>query len=534
MQKDLTIFVIKSGNNPNFNDCVAAINQQTIQSEVNIIENYAPMSVAFQEMLNRCKTPYYIQVDEDMILQPSATEKMLNAIKTSDNKTAMICFKLHDTHLDFDLFGVKIYKNEIFQKYPYNLNVISCEVEQINRLKQDGYTFRTIEEIIGEHSPKWNGELIFDRYYDLMEKFKVYGYGWLEEVPSKLNKMLTANPSSNNFYAMAGILASIFSNDIKNKEKNFAIKDENYLKVKSWLSSPHQATLYVTNRCNYKCKFCLRQGNLTEIEDFPDTLIDTCELLLNKFPTIKGVCICGFGEPFLSPHLKWIIQYLNNRNVVTGLITNGSLLRDKIDDLILPSYISVSLNAINAQMHEEQTGVPNMFDIVCEGIMKTTKKVPTYLSYVCDKKTIQYIPEFLVLAKKLGVKGVYLHNILPHLLTTEDNKNEFLSSVLTIKDTDLVEQLRSLPDSNMILKYPTLIDPEKPLRFCEFPFNSIAINGNGSISVCNSIYPPSKKNGNIRDIPLWHNKYCEGFRQQFAQKELPTPCKYCFRNWEPT
>ena len=39
-----------------------------------------------------------------------------------------------------------------------------------------------------------------------MEKFKDFGYSWLEEVPGKLWNLLRENPSEENLYAAAGSL----------------------------------------------------------------------------------------------------------------------------------------------------------------------------------------------------------------------------------------------------------------------------------------------------------------------------------------
>ena len=141
MKEDLTLFILSTGNNPNFEDCVLALKNQTMLAKIDIISEYAPLSLASQEMINRCTTKYYIQVDEDMILNADSVEKMYNAIDRSDEKTSMIAFMLHDTHLDFNICGIKIYKHKIFKKFPYNLNIISCEMEQLNRMKEEGFHY---------------------------------------------------------------------------------------------------------------------------------------------------------------------------------------------------------------------------------------------------------------------------------------------------------------------------------------------------------------------------------------------------------
>ncbi len=174
MIQDLTVFVISSGINPNFEDCVVALEKQTISAKIEVIRDYSPMSVAFQQMLLRCTTDYFIQCDEDMILEPNAIEVLYTGIKASPANICMVCYQLKDVHLDFIIFGIKAYKHTIFKNFPYNLNVTSCEMEQLNRIKQAGYEVQLIEQVVGLHSPKWTTELIFGRYYDLMNKYKVF------------------------------------------------------------------------------------------------------------------------------------------------------------------------------------------------------------------------------------------------------------------------------------------------------------------------------------------------------------------------
>ena len=89
----VTAFVISSGSNPNYKSCLEALNNQTAKVTIDIIKDYSPMSVAFQQMLVRCKTPYYIEVDEDMVLNPDAIEIMYNTIIETDAKCSMVAFQ---------------------------------------------------------------------------------------------------------------------------------------------------------------------------------------------------------------------------------------------------------------------------------------------------------------------------------------------------------------------------------------------------------------------------------------------------------
>jgi len=531
LSSEVTVFVVSAGNNPNYRNCIKALNNQTVEIKINVIKDYHPMSVAFQQMLLRCTTEYYIEVDEDMVLYPNAIELMYDSIKVAPENRPMVVFRLHDTHLDFNLFGVKIYRFSIFKKYPYNLECLSCEVEQLDRMRKDGYDYLCNETVAGEHSPDWTCPDIFERYFNLMEKFKEFKYVWLEDLPAKLWGILKAHPDEKNLYAFLGAYTSLSRKGIEKTEKDFTkVKREEFSLIESYMSKPFSATLYLSSKCNFKCDWCYRQHN--DIEQAPDMSLLTVRNLLVKFPGIKSICLCGFGETLLCDNLKIIISELKTRNIFAGLITNGSLIIKKFPELLthsnyIPDYVSVSLNAHNAEQHKIITKTDTFRDVI-EGIrLLVSRNVDTFVSYVCTKESLKHVPEFLKLVKGLGVKTVHLHNVLPHF----KNNERFWDLVLTKNDKDLVDNLRLLPESDIVKSYPILISKQEKMRFCQFPWRTIAVNGNGSISICNSVYPCDAKNGKIDDYVVWQNNYCQDMRSSILgeQKEA---CTMCFRNWQ--
>ena len=60
----------------------------------------------------------------------------------------------------------------------------------------------------------------------------------------------------------------------------------------------------------------------------------------------------------------------------------------------------------------------------------------------------------------------------------------------------------------------------------------VGVNGNGSISICNSVYPCNKeKFGHIEDYVVWNSEKLQNFRQDFIDKKI-SACKKCFRNYD--
>jgi hypothetical protein len=139
------------------------------------------------------------------------------------------------------------------------------------------------------------------------------------------------------------------------------------------------------------------------------------------------------------------------------------------------------------------------------------------------------VPEFLQLAKSLGVKAVHLHNLLPHF--DDDENTKFWDLVLTKDDKILIDTIAALPEADIIEVYPTLIAKDETRRSCQFPWKTIGVNGNGSISICNSVAPPRKENGVVTDWVVWQNTYCQRFRELKAGEQCDS-CKKCFRNWQ--
>jgi hypothetical protein len=172
-----------------------------------------------------------------MILYEDTIEKIYDRLIKTEENISTVTHMLNDVHLDFDIYGIKGYKHTILKKYPYNLEIISCEVEQMSRLQNDGFETLMCPEVVGQHSPKWTEQLIYERYFDLMEKWKVFKYNWLDELPAKLMEIFKSDPSDINLFALMGAMTSISNESpLRNREKNFLIKDNNFERIENLVS----------------------------------------------------------------------------------------------------------------------------------------------------------------------------------------------------------------------------------------------------------------------------------------------------------
>lgn len=546
----LTVFVITVGEETT-QACLDALREQDVGFRLKIIDHVAPMEAAFQQMLDTCETPYFVQVDADMVLYPHAIRTLYRAIIDEPNDMMMVNYPLHDVHLDRAIVGVKIYRHDIAKQFPYQSD-FSCEMGQLQKAETAGYRYRShfkhmldFSLCLGEHGTHFTPRSIFERYRNLMQRYRLYPFmGWLRPWPQEFLRRYQEDPTDLNLYALLGAIVGLTSDLSQCKQdKDYREYDkmEDFKALRTHLvgGGPQDLNLYVTTKCNFKCWFCRRQQD--KVEDMPDMIPAMVERTLRKFPTIKNVCIAGFGEPLMHPRLDELVGVLNSHGIKPSIITNGVLLAKRIDDLAKMdlSFISVSLNESNAEAHERTHGV-KMFDRVIEGIRAAVAlhKYPVVLGKVVYKQNYQDISAFLELALSLGVDSVNFVNLLPHKdALTEAEEKEFWSQVITQEDKQVlqaIEGYKELPGADLVRVWPVPIsaDVSRCPHVCRSPWQSIGVDARGHYSPCRRIMPPAERFGHVDNAGLWQGKAYQVMRQSvLGEGTQARLCEKCFANW---
>lgn len=216
LEDDVTVFV-STIDSVSFSECMKHLAQQDCRFRLEVIENVAPMSAAFQQMIDRCKTPYYVQVDEDMLLKPHAIRTLYECVKASDEDHAIVVRLLWDEHLVRAIQGVKIYRHKVVSQFPYR-DVQSCERDQVTRFQERGFKIgRPIDreyyegcpEVLGYHGKFFHAESVFERYFTLMQKRRKYSgkVNWLDRHLIEFFERFKKDPSEFNLMAILGVLA---------------------------------------------------------------------------------------------------------------------------------------------------------------------------------------------------------------------------------------------------------------------------------------------------------------------------------------
>jgi hypothetical protein len=228
LRDQVTAFVTTVGA-ASYEACRDHLRAQDCDVRVEVIERVAPMSAAFQRMLDTCRTPYYVQVDEDMLLYPGAIRALHERITAAPPRIALAVAWLHDVHLDRAVQGVKIFRHELVRRYPYR-DVNSCELDQLRGLAADGFGYEVImrpggsPEILGLHGTHWTPRAIYERFCTLERARRRHpsNHQWLEPWPAILVERVLERRSPLDLYALMGLVAGAVSPlDGEGREKDF-------------------------------------------------------------------------------------------------------------------------------------------------------------------------------------------------------------------------------------------------------------------------------------------------------------------------
>ncbi|MDI6826337.1 MAG: radical SAM protein [Candidatus Aenigmarchaeota archaeon] len=187
---------------------------------------------------------------------------------------------------------------------------------------------------------------------------------------------------------------------------------------------PFKLQLNPTNRCNLKCKFCW-------LRDFDSGNLNLDEISEKKYREIieeaydldvKEIEITGGGEPTMRRDILTIMESIKNHEMRGRLITNGTLLNEKIiKNLITIGWdeIVISLDAPNKEINDYLRG-RGSFERATKAIktlqiMKNTsdsEKPKLSIHMVLCNKNIHLLPETFEFIYSFGCKNLLVEPIV--------------------------------------------------------------------------------------------------------------------------
>jgi len=157
----------------------------------------------------------------------------------------------------------------------------------------------------------------------------------------------------------------------------------------------------LTYNCNLRCKMCPFWKRSSE-----DSSIEREKAILRQIYD-SGVCGIAFegGEPLLRKDLGEILAFSRSLPLHTSLVTNGTLLESKIDEIAqyINGAVYVSLDGLE-KTHDTIRGVSGCFRKAVRGIMASREKVSVTINTTIMAENIHEIEDLVKLARELDIR----------------------------------------------------------------------------------------------------------------------------------
>ncbi|MGC8850333.1 MAG: radical SAM/SPASM domain-containing protein, partial [Candidatus Bathyarchaeia archaeon] len=220
------------------------------------------------------------------------------------------------------------------------------------------------------------------------------------------------------------------------------------------------------------------------------------------------------GEPLLRSDLPKILSYSNRLGLDNTLITNGSRLAERIEEIGEDLYgLIISLDYPEPELHDDLRGHKGIFYKAIKGINKAKdfSHINIFINCVIHKGNLSYLRDMAELAKNLDVKITY------EIMEIVKGYNEHLS--LTAEEvTDIALELLELkskgyPIANSSAYFKALAEHTK--YQCQVPKVLVTVEWDGRIRVCSTIADDNKPDLMEYDLG---NVTRNSFREIFASK----------------
>jgi molybdenum cofactor biosynthesis enzyme MoaA len=191
-------------------------------------------------------------------------------------------------------------------------------------------------------------------------------------------------------------------------------------------SDLQRCELILTDRCNFKCKYC--RGVKDEFKG--DSTLEEAKHVVDLWTNgkLKNIRFSG-GEPTIWPNLIELVKYTKSKPSIEhiALSTNGSASKDMYDALCHAGVndFSISLDACCASTADKMAGTNARFDHISEIIKHLSNKTYCTVGVVLDDRNIGELTSIIDYATGLGVSDI---RIIP---SAQDNRQLRTMSIKT-------------------------------------------------------------------------------------------------------
>ncbi|MCP4696924.1 MAG: radical SAM protein [Gammaproteobacteria bacterium] len=247
--------------------------------------------------------------------------------------------------------------------------------------------------------------------------------------------------------------------------------------------------IFLSEKCNLRCFFCREE----DYKGKQKANLENIHKLKNAIKHAEIIDLTGTGEPFLCPDLKEALEYvysLNNKENLIHLTTNGAVLSEE-KAMLLRGHLGelvISLNASNSisynlyKFGDFEDAVARIKRFMAS--LDDAEQGKVRLSFVAHKENFYEIPDFIRLAKKLGISVVliraYVIRKVEHyhysLVHVKKEYNKIFDEAVSIGNNLNINVIGR--------RFFTETDADFSPENCQFLFNHCLIWYNGDVSPC--------------------------------------------------
>ncbi|HEX6747804.1 MAG TPA: radical SAM protein [Longimicrobium sp.] len=238
----------------------------------------------------------------------------------------------------------------------------------------------------------------------------------------------------------------------------------------------------ITEHCNLRCPHCIRD-DVTTVRNLDPALIartvDDARALFGEV----GVSMTG-GEPTIHPRWDEIIALLHARGVSYRFVTNGWHMRRLMPGLDRhpPSAVRLSLSGADEAVHDAERGRGSFRRVLLAVALLTSRRIPTSLGFVVDRRDRHQLRQAADLAEALGC--VSLHFALAQPVPGSAARDSDLAPREWYAARDEILALgREGRRTGVYLDYGAPFDGPEPA--CDtFEHRRVYVDARGRLSLC--------------------------------------------------
>ena len=321
------------------------------------------------------------------------------------------------------------------------------------------------------------------------------------------------------------IIETLSRLNLKQKIDNFVLVEKQKLNREEYIQGyPYWLTIDPVNYCNLKCPFCpTGQGRNSRTKAMLS--LDNFKKIIDELgPYLIHIDFCNWGEPFLNKQIYEMIKLAKQYDIDTKIDSNFNLLSEKdAKEIVLSGLdkIIVSIDGATPEIYSKYRVGGDFNRVICnlELLLKAKKELKRSNPYI--------VWQFLV----------FRHN--EHEIEKVKRMGECLGvdavgiTKAFIGDKNWIPQNREYSnyDIEKIKRHEHQIDKismyfkSSQGDMCNWPWEAIVINPNGSVSPCCSVEDEKDDFGNIFDQPFkefWNSEKYRVARNYIRDKKQPS------------